>query len=143
MQFHAKTNANLYSLPLSCVYNLLRVLQDHAGIASQECYSIVDAYSRPHFVLAAATSASLHAKRQLLNASNNTAVLSIERKLFSLHGSWLISRPGEGGRLAKAQPEGALSVARPSVRVFLKRKSTTPDFVIKVGSGVMAAGSLH
>jgi hypothetical protein len=107
-------------------------LQEHAGLSTCNSITIMDAYSRPHFILAAGPF-SMHGKRQLLNACSNTPVLSMERKVFSLHGSWLISLPGDGGRLAKVQPE-VLTVPRPCVRVFLSRRSAAPDFVITVGT---------
>jgi hypothetical protein len=54
---------------------------------------------RPFFKLSAALF-SIGNKRQLLDAYG-TPLLHIERKMLSLHGTWLLLRPSDGAKLAE------------------------------------------
>jgi hypothetical protein len=54
---------------------------------------------RPFFKLSAALF-SIGNKRQLLDAYG-TPLLHMERKMLSLHGTWLLVRPSDGARVAE------------------------------------------
>lgn len=54
---------------------------------------------RPIFKLSAAVF-SIGNKRQLLDAYG-TPLLHMERKMMSLHGTWLLLRPSDGAKLAE------------------------------------------
>ncbi|KAF8061132.1 LURP-related protein [Scenedesmus sp. PABB004] len=103
------------------------VLAEQFGTFRNDNFNITDAAGRHVFTLAAAAF-SVGGKRQLLDAGG-APLLCIERKLLSLHGTWVLTRPGDGARLAEVKP--SLASLTPSVKVYLNDGDSEPDFVIK------------
>ncbi|KAF6261719.1 tubby C-terminal-like domain-containing protein [Scenedesmus sp. NREL 46B-D3] len=102
------------------------VMQEQAGYKSDD-FTITDATGRPFFKLSAALF-SIGNKRQLLDAYGSP-LLHMERKMLSLHGTWLLLRPSDGAKLAELK--SSLMSLTPSIKVYLNDGDKEPDFVVK------------
>jgi hypothetical protein len=53
----------------------------------------------------------------------------MEKKMLSLHGSWIMSSAGTGGKVAEIKP--ALASLTPAIKVYLNDGDKEPDFIIQ------------
>ncbi|WIA19859.1 hypothetical protein OEZ85_005762 [Tetradesmus obliquus] len=124
---HGGNNRVVVVSPQFCMpQQTVLVMQEQAGFKSDD-FTITDATGRPIFKLSAAV-CSIGNKRQLLDAYG-TPLLHMERKMMSLHGTWLLLRPSDGAKLAELK--SSLMSLTPSIKVYLNDGDKEPDYVIK------------
>lgn len=94
--------------------------------ASKQEYHVTDAKGQTYFLLKPSTTTSFTSsagKKHLYDAEGRSLV-DLDKKMVSLHGTWLLTRSADGSRIAEVKPSKKI------MNVYLNDGDKQPDYTI-------------